>query len=80
MRYKRLELVSQAEGHGFESRLPLLSLMANNLLGLFVVFFVSLYVQARTYLKKNSSVASRLLCHHKHGKGGGMGCGDRNML
>ncbi len=23
MRYKRLELVSQAEGHGFESRLPL---------------------------------------------------------
>ena len=24
MRYKRLELVSQAEGHGFESRLPLL--------------------------------------------------------
>ena len=28
MRYKRLELVSQAEGHGFESRLPLKKLGA----------------------------------------------------
>ena len=60
MRYKRLELVSQAKGHGFESRLPLLLLMANNLLGLFVVFFVSLYVLAHITLCRSISVMGEM--------------------